>query len=85
MSDRKNFGWIYTFGTTVQNRADEVIHEARTHSEALAWAEANAEAIDEPLYRPEYLAKLEPTHAEWLLNRRKASRTASPDLFTTAK
>jgi hypothetical protein len=83
------FGWIYTFTSpkgypfaVVQNRADEIIHEAGSYSEALAWAEANREAIDEPLYRPEYLAKQEPSYAAWLLARRAERKNAVPNLFS---
>lgn len=84
-----SFGWIYTFASpkgypfaVVHNRADEIIHEANSYSDALAWAEANREAIDEPLYRPEYLAKQEPSYAAWLLARRNRKEGVAQDLFS---
>jgi hypothetical protein len=85
------FAWIYTFSSpkgypyaVVQNRADEIIHEAESYAEALAWAEANREAIDEPLYRPEYLAKQEPSYAAWLVARRAERAVKQPTLFDAA-
>lgn len=53
--DANRRGWLYTFkadvGFEVHNRAGEVIHRDETYKAAEDWANANTDAIDEPLTR----------------------------------
>ncbi len=91
---KRHLGDFYAYAHNntfvVFNRADEVIHTADTFKDAHAWAEANEAAIDEPLTRPEYLAKDWPSFAAFLVATRMRNgspkailfKSLNPDLFT---
>lgn len=72
------FGWIYTFkandgnGYVVLDRSDAIIHRADNFRDAEAWADNNREAIDAPLYTPEFQAKMKMSgsYVSWLIANR---------------